>query len=289
MTSAWEQKNIAAVKELLDGVSDAEVHALCVQALRTWLGKRPSEGQFAMHGELGREVIPLLVAHRNRPPADPESVNHWKEPFISEQMQPWFASVTDFLSWFIRAGFGDPVSWDKQNVITVRLTQLGIRFLQATEEHPLLPRFVDRVHARCPGLPSEVTALLVDAQACMERMLLRPAIVLMGVAYEMAIEAVADVLVTKSFLAASVLDQNAARRIASIRGVVDTVLPGATAQERDDRFAVARAYQFADDLRRRRNDASHTTPRYGFDDLSEAQEFLVSAGRQLPLIWSLTR
>jgi hypothetical protein len=289
MVTAWEEQNIAAVKELLDGVSDAEVHALCVQALRIRHRKHAREVQFAIHDALGRELIPLLVARHNRPPADPESVNRWKEPFISEQMQPWFLGVSDFLSWFVRAGFGEPVSWQDHNVITARLTRLGVEFLKATEDHPLSPGFVDRIHARCPALPREIIVLLVDAQACMERLLLRPAIVLMGVAFETAIEAVADMLVTKSVLPPNVLEQSAARRITSLRNVVDTVLPGGTAPERDDRFAVARAYQFADDLRRRRNDASHTTPRYGFDDLAEAQEFLVSAGRQLPLIWFLAR
>jgi len=66
---------------------------------------------------------------------------------------------------------------------------------------------------------------------------------------------------------------------------VNTVLPGGTQQEKNQ-FAAKRAYGFADDLRRRRNDASHTTPRHGFE---EAQEFLVPAGRQLPLVWSLAR
>ena len=57
--------------------------------------------------------------------------------------------------------------------------------------------------------------------------------------------------------------------------------------ERDDRFAVHAAYQFADALRRRRNDAAHTTPTYGFDDRQETEELLVSAGRHLPNLWSL--
>jgi hypothetical protein len=289
MVTSWEAENSAAVRELLEGVSDAEVHALCVQALRIWRGKHRAEGQWSMHGALGQEVVPLVVEHKGRPPVDFETCNRWKEPFISDQPQPWFTGVSDFVSWFARAGFGDPISWDKHNVITVRLTRLGMGFLDATEHHPLLPGFVDRVLARCPGLPNEVTALLADAQACMERVLLRPAIVLMGVGYEVAIESVADALVAKKALSANVLDQNAAKRISSVRSVIDTVLPGGTSQQKDDRFAVTRAYQFADDLRRRRNDASHTAPRYGFDDLAEAQELLVSAGRQLPLIWSLVR
>jgi len=284
-----QEQNTARVKALLEGLSDVEIRALCIDALRTWRRKHPTEGQFAMHGALGLEVLPLLLARKGHAPADLDTLSGLKEPFITEQNQPWFVGVTDFLGWFLRAGFGDAISWDKQNVVGVRLTRLGMTFLDTTEDHPLVPGFVDRVRARCPGLPSDVTTLLTDAQSCMERMLLRPAIVLLGVAYEVAIEAVADKLVGGGHLPASVLEHNAARRISSIRGVINTVLPGGTAQEKDDQFAALRAYNFADDLRRRRNDASHTTPRYGFDDLPESQELLVSAGRQLPSIWSLAR
>ena len=48
-------------------------------------------------------------------------------------------------------------------------------------------------------------------------------------------------------------------------------MPGSTPQERDDRFATRAAYDFADQLRRRRNDASHTAPTYGFEDREEAE------------------
>jgi hypothetical protein len=62
-------------------------------------------------------------------------------------------------------------------------------------------------------------------------------------------------------------------------------MPGGTPQERDDRFAAHAAYEFADMLRRRRNDASHTAPTYGFEDRGEAEELIVSAGRHLPNLW----
>jgi hypothetical protein len=44
---------------------------------------------------------------------------------------------------------------------------------------------------------------------------------------------------------------------------------------------------FSDDLRRRRNDASHTKPRFGFESRAEIDELLVAAGRQLPVLWRL--
>src|SRR5689334_16648897 len=103
MVTRWDEENVAAVKELLDGASDAVIHALCIEALRTWHRNHAQEGQFAMHDALGRGLLPLLVARKERPIADPESVNRWINPFITEQTQPWFLGVSDFLSWFVRA------------------------------------------------------------------------------------------------------------------------------------------------------------------------------------------
>lgn len=37
--------------------------------------------------------------------------------------------------------------------------------------------------------------------------------------------------------------------------------------------------------RGRRNDVSHTTPRYDFGDPEEVEELLVSASRELPNLW----
>lgn len=57
----------------------------------------------------------------------------------------------------------------------------------------------------------------------------------------------------------------------------------------DDRTAAGAAYDFADHLRQRRNDAAHTTPAFDFDHADETDEFLVSAGRHGPALWSLAR
>lgn len=277
-----------AVRRLLDGLSEATVREMCIAALRDWHRRVPNQTSLQLHGDFGRALVPILLAHRQQT-ATPDEQNQLKEPFIDAQHEPWMAPVTEFLWWFFAAGFAAPVQSHDHNVVTMRLMRRGVAFLEGRDDHPLLPGFIDRVRARCPNLPDDVTALLVDTMTCIDRMLLRPAIVLMGVAFEVAIEAVAQSLASRNVLPATVMDQNAARRISTIRGVIDTVMPSTTAQERDERYTVHRAYGFADDLRRRRNDASHTAPTYGFDDRAETEELLVSAGRLLPSIWRLTR
>jgi hypothetical protein len=74
------------------------------------------------------------VASYRSDPVDSDIVSGLREPFITQQTERWLLGVSDFLSWFVRAGFGEPISWGQHNVITVRLTRLGMRFLEATED-----------------------------------------------------------------------------------------------------------------------------------------------------------
>lgn len=131
--TTWEQKNTTIVKELLDGVPDAEVRRLCIAALRNWRRRHPSDVHFAMHGALGLELVPLLLAHKGRTPVDSETLRGLKEPFITDQNQSWFIGVSDFVAEFVRAGLGEVISRDKHNAVDIRLTRLGMSFLDNTE------------------------------------------------------------------------------------------------------------------------------------------------------------
>jgi len=170
---------------------------------------------------------------------------------------------------------------------TFQLTRAGRRLLEASDDHPLLPRFVERLATRCPGLPDDAISLLSDAIECLDRGLLRPAVVLMGVAYEVAVE---QVVVTQFNAGAQLTapsETSAAKRIAEIRRVIIGPLPEKTGPQKERKGALVAAYDFADHLRRRRNDGAHTTPRHGLEDRAEIEEFLISAGRHIPTVWSL--
>lgn len=277
----------AAMKELLKGLSDAEVREDCIEAMRVWRKAHPGETQAALHGALGRELVPLLS--RRRPDAlIPFSGAAPHEALVDAVAEPGMECVAEFVNWFVRAGLAWPLgALANQYPITLHLTKSGLRFLDGTKDHPLLPGFVDRIASRCPNLPDDVLSLLVDARSCLDHGLMRPAIQLMGVAYEVAVEHVVNALVTKTTLNPVVATQKAAMRITAIKAVIDQVMPNATVQEKEERFAVHSAYDFADQLRRRRNDAAHTTPKYDFEDREEAEEFLVSAGRHLPNLWRM--
>ena len=275
----------AAVRALLDGLPDLEVREMCIEALRRSYAAHPDNDQLAMHGDLGRELVPLLAARKDVSAGD---VNELKEPFLDALGEPWMAAVVEFVTWFVRAGLAWPLGAPVNGFpITLRLTRSGRRFLELAEDHPLRPGFVERVAKRCPGLPEDVFALLADARMCVDHGLVRPAIVLMGVAYELAVEHVVENLIARSILAPVVAEKSAAIRIKEVKAVIDESMPGTTAQERDDRYAVHGAYDFANELRRRRNDASHTAPTYGFEDRAEAEQLLVSSGHHLPNLWRM--
>jgi hypothetical protein len=274
------------VKALLENVPDATVREMCIEGLRRWHRREPAHNHIQMHGTLGRELVPQLLTRAQRTVSADEQ-NQLKEPFIDAQDEAWMAPVTEFIWWFIGCGFAAPTVFAVGNLVDMRLTRRGVAFLEAPADHPQLPGYLARLVARCRNLPDGVIELLTDASDCLEHGLRRPGIVLMGVAYELAIETVVESLITRGHLPASATDLKPAMRINAVRGTIDSVLPGTTPQEKDDRHATRRAYDFADDLRRRRNDASHTTPRYPFNDPQEAEEYFVSAGRNLPLVWSM--
>lgn len=297
-----------ALMDLLDGVSSAEIRSFGIEALRRWRKREPPQhGEpinryagtvFQMHGDLGLEMVKLLAERKKLASVD---LNALKEPFQDDEamFRDWMSGVAEFIWWLVRAGlavnhtFGnksqDPSRFKSRVFPTsMRLTARGVQLLEAAEDDPLLPGFLDRIKVRCPRLPDGVIALLVDARACLDNSLLRPAVVLMGVAYELAIEEVVQRLELKGLLKEKTIDAEAGVRLKRIRELFRTedkikhLFP-----ERDDRRRAEAAYDFADVLRLRRNEAAHTRPAYDFEHVGEVEEFLVSAGRHLPALWSL--
>lgn len=276
-------------EKVLSGVSDLEIRELAIEALRTWRARRPEEWQFSVHGDLGPHFLRLIAQCRKLPIADAD-ISAAKEPLITSWQQPWAAGWLEFFCWLTRAGLAVGLGATYNDLpITYRLTRAGDRFLKAAKDHPLIPGFVERVQVRCLDLPDGVVSLLADAQRCIEHGLLRPAVVVMGVAFEVATEEVVDALVARAVLPAPTNELKAAARIAKVRKLlVDEILfPGQKAEDKEKRGAALQAYDFADALRRRRNDAAHTAPTYGFEDREEIEELLVSAGRHLPALWSV--
>jgi hypothetical protein len=152
---------------------------------------------------------------------------------------------------------------------------------EGTIRKRLVPVRVEQVRSPGRGTRYVHYYALEDAEALRDKKM-RPAIVLVGVAYEMAIERIAETLVTKAHLKPADLELNSAKLLVKVKAQVKNVL-----LDREQQFAADAACDFADQLRRRRNDAAHTAPTYGFEDREEAEEFVVSAGRHMPHLWRM--
>ena len=75
---------------------------------------------------------------------------------------------------------------------------------------------------------------------------------------------------------------NSAQQITEVKKVIPSLFT-----DLDERFRALSAWDFADHLRERRNDASHPTGGPDFSDLAEIEELLLSAARHLPALWSV--
>jgi hypothetical protein len=271
------------VKALLLGISQAELTELCIEALRRWRATRPDRDVFQMHGALAVHLLPLLA--QRKAPVPHFNVHTHKEIFLKAQGERWMKGVVEFAWWMVRAGLATPAESADNGSIAVafRLTRAGEEFLDAPEDHhPLLPGGILVVLARCPDLPDGIAELLADSRRCMDHRLMRPAVILMGLAYEETIDSVIDALDTRGLLSKkSTMERSPAERIQRVVGVLDKAVA-----DGEERRTAARAYDFAELLRRRRNDGAHPRARYDFDKRAEIEELLVSAVRHLPGLWA---
>jgi hypothetical protein len=285
------QEQIRRVGEIVASLNRDEIRALGIAALRRWFASEPDHSCFSVHGHFGVYMAVMLVEKTGE-----TGIHHHfgKEAFLQDQHKPWMAQVFEFLWWLIRAGFAMPlrIATDKssdQELVQLRPTEAGIRLFESTDDHPVLPGFLDRVRTRCAGIPGEVLVHLADAQQCLDHALGRPSVVLTGLAYEVAIESIVERLVKKGRLSHQAQTFNAARRIGEVKAQLPALYPGTSMAQKQARFSAIAAWDFADVLRDRRNDGAHPGGGYDFSDLSESHELLLSAGRRLPALWATRR
>jgi hypothetical protein len=192
------------INNVLQSLTEARTRELCIAGLRRWYTNpgRPNNdldvasdllwGGLLKEVHDGEHVIAAI---------DVSAGLHLTDPFMTH--------VVEFVSWFVRAGFGWPLGAEIDRFPRkLHLTASGQRLLgRPDHDHPMLPGFVERLAKRCHALPDAVISALVDATACLDHGLTRPAIVLVGVAYEIAVEHVVDSLVSRSMLSATVASE----------------------------------------------------------------------------------
>jgi len=280
--SREEEDARQALRALVERRSAAEFRTVCIEALRRWRKDPAGEPCVLVHGQFGRVFAQVLAEQGG----DVPQPVYWKECLLNDQEEPYLAPFIEFCWWLFVAGLATPLRWSKDGGKLMRftLTAAGHRFLDAQNNDPLAPGLIARLRERCPGLPDEVLEHLGDAERCLRLQLLRPAVTLLGLAYEVAVAQVLDALARAGRVEQTQVDRaKAAARIDLLKGLATSGIA-----DYDNRGAAERACDFAHDLRRRRNDAAHTRPRYALDDPSEVEELLVAAGRCLPALWAIT-
>lgn len=267
-------------RELLDGMSEIQLRELCILAVRRIrrTGDRRST-EVLDPRTLQHALVPLLMERRGEQPGSRQNLASLETHFEAA----WAVPIVLFFAWLVRSGlaFGFPHN-------RFRLLPAGLAFFDRdVDEHPLVPGSLQRLRARCSTLPDDVVELLEDAHACFEQGLLRPSVALLGVAFESAAHAVHEALLQKSITTTPSQPRGAAQRIVAIRSALAARFPGNAGPMQEARSAASRACDFADELRVRRNDASHPVARFPFDDRQEVEELLVSAARFLPGLWAV--
>lgn len=94
------------IRDLLEGTTRREIHAMGIEALRRWRRNNPTRMEIQMHGGLGLEIVPLLAERKNYAFTSSITAQNLKEPFRYDQADAWMQDVVEFAWWLVRAGLG---------------------------------------------------------------------------------------------------------------------------------------------------------------------------------------
>lgn len=274
------------LQQLVANLSPLEIRVDTIEALRQWRRKHRALREFNVQTNLATEFMLVVGKRKNVQLPGGSTFTNLCGEFTSSNSEALVRDAFETVWWLVRCGFAIPLGIGNADFpLYYRLTRRGERFLDEDDDHPLLPGYLERIEAKCPGLPKGVIPILEEARKCLDYSLLRSGVVLMGVAYEIMLDEIANVLTTKGLATSGTPTQDASTKIKRIKAAfmhaaMPTVLPTA-----EDRTAAEAALDFADKLRAERNRGAHTAKE--FDNGGEAEEFLVSAGRHLVAIWKL--
>ncbi|HEX4338278.1 MAG TPA: hypothetical protein VH062_20375 [Polyangiaceae bacterium] len=162
------------------------------------------------------------------------------------------------------------------------LTERGERLTADGDPHPLHPGFIKRFRARAPNVSDEVVARVEDAVSCLERSLLRAAVVMTGLAAEETLRVTHAMMVKTAHI-----KKKAASSLAKSRDVLDEVANAAQSwtTANDERHRLKIAIQTLESIRTDRNQVSH--PGIFAPDAAAVEELVVLAARQLPVFWEI--
>lgn len=136
-------------------------------------------------------------------------------------------------------------------IYKLTLTEKGERVLSKADEHPLHPGFSARFRTKAPTASDAVVAHLEDAVSCLENGLLRPSLMMLGLANEETIRVSHAALAYQGKVHAA----PALAKTRDLLSAIEPVVRGWSGKEEPHRLSLALAA--AEAVRVERNDAAH--------------------------------
>lgn len=160
------------------------------------------------------------------------------------------------------------------------LTEKGERVVTSGDQHPLHPGFISRFRANTPTAPDEIIAHMEDAITCLEAAVLRPALMMLGLANEETIR------ITHAAVAhlGRVKPASSMVKARDLLADVDHALktwPGS----KDEQHRLSLASSAIEAIRVERNAAAH--PGSQITDGPKIESLLTLAAHHLPVFWEL--
>ncbi len=161
------------------------------------------------------------------------------------------------------------------------LTARGERLVAGGDAHPLHPGFIKRFRDRTPGVTDEVLSRMEDAVSCVEKSLLRAALVMVGLAAEETLIVTHAAMVNQNHIG------KAAGTLAKAKNLLSDIEKAVASwtNANDEQHRLKMAITAVESIRTERNKASH--PGVVVDDAAAVEEILVLASRQLPVFWEI--
>lgn len=156
--------------------------------------------------------------------------------------------------------------------------------MTAGEIHPLHPGFIKRFRSSAPTATDTVIANIEDAVTCLEARVLRPALMMLGVANEETIRIAHAALVHQGRFAAASGMTSARHLLDDIEATVRAWAAGAKSLK-DEQHRLILAAGSIEAIRVERNAAAH--PGKVGPDGAHIESLLVLALHHLPVFWEL--
>jgi hypothetical protein len=273
----------------LAGVPDHRVQEAVIEGIEFLRSRDATRNSFAYDEIVGQVARILLAAQAG------EATQAWVQNQIGYQQVPhgigpehddnrrllgalWqlVAGGVLFPRLIYRHRDGSPLPIDR-----ITLTEKGERLASNAAQHPLHPGFLPRFRQSAPTATPIIVAHLEDAIECLRAGLLRPTLMMVGVANEETIRTTHAAFVHQQFCQAAQPRAGAAMLLGQVLAAVTPWTPGNTHRTPDELRRIRSALSAAEVIRDERNGAAHPGSR--ITDGAYIESLLMSAGHHLPV------